>query len=104
MGEFWDTHSSADYWDQGDDVDIEVRMLRRRSVAIEAEIYNRVTEAARQRGVTPETLINLWIADRMNALASTPAESGAHGSGVSELVQAQVKQVSEESASYKAED
>ncbi|MFO7631153.1 MAG: hypothetical protein R6W76_01370 [Caldilinea sp.] len=37
IGEFWDTHSSADYWDQGHDVEFEVRIPRR--VSIEADLF-----------------------------------------------------------------
>ena len=29
-GEFWDTHSAADYWDQMEDVDMEVDLQERR--------------------------------------------------------------------------
>lgn len=73
IGEFWDTHSSADYWDQGYDVEFEICVPRRHSVNIEAEAFERIATEARHGGVTSETLINLWIAERLRSL---PAEPG----------------------------
>ena len=72
MGEFWDTHDTADYWDQGYDVEFEIRIPRRHPVNIEAEIFERVNEQARHRGISLETLVNLWIADRLRALVNEP--------------------------------
>jgi hypothetical protein len=68
IGEFWDTHSSADYWDQGYDVEFEIRVPRRHSVNIEAEAFERIATEAQQRGVTSEMLINLWVAERLRSL------------------------------------
>lgn len=68
IAEFWDTHSLADYWDQTYEVEIEVRAPRRHRVVIEAETFERIAEESRQRGVSPETLINMWLAERLQAL------------------------------------
>lgn len=68
IGEFWDTHSSADYWDQGYDVEFEVRIPRR--VSIEADLFARIAEESRRRGISPETLVNLWMAERLQGLAA----------------------------------
>ena len=69
IAEFWDTHSLADYWDQTHEVEIEVRAERRRRVTLDPDLYSRVEAAARVRGVLPETLVNLWIAERVAAAA-----------------------------------
>ncbi len=45
IAEFWDTHSLADYWDQTYEVQFEVE--------------------ARARGILPETLVNLWLVERL---------------------------------------
>jgi predicted DNA-binding protein (UPF0278 family) len=74
MGEFWDSHSTADYWDEGYDVEMEVRIPSRHRVNIEAEMFERIGEEARHRGVSSETLINLWIAERLQALATRPRQ------------------------------
>lgn len=76
IGEFWDTHSSADYWDQGYDVELKVGIPRRRRINIEADLFARIAEEARRRGISPETLVNLWMAERLHGLAAqapTPA-------------------------------
>jgi hypothetical protein len=70
IGEFWDTQSLADYWDQGHDVEIEVNIPRRHRVAIEAETFERIAAESRQRGILPETLINMWLAERLQATHS----------------------------------
>lgn len=67
IAEFWDTHSLADYWDQTEEVEFEVRATRRRRVTLAPEVYSRVEAQARVRGILPETLVNLWLAERLQA-------------------------------------
>jgi hypothetical protein len=64
IAEFWDTHSLADYWDQTHEVEFEIRAPQRR-VALDPELYAQVKAQAKSRGVRPETLINLWVAERL---------------------------------------
>jgi hypothetical protein len=65
IGEFWDTHSLADYWDQTHEVEFEVRAKHRRRVTLDPDVYTRIEAQARNRGILPETLINLWLAERL---------------------------------------
>lgn len=65
IAEFWDTHSLADYWDQTHEVEFEVRAKRRRRVTIDPEVYSQVELQARTRGILPETLVNLWLIERL---------------------------------------
>ncbi len=65
IADFWDTHSLADYWDQTHEVEFEVRATRRHRVALDPDIYTRLEAQARARGVAPETLANLWLAERL---------------------------------------
>jgi len=65
IAEFWDTHSLADYWDQTHEVEFEVRARRRRRVTIDPEVYSQVEVHARTRGILPETLVNLWLIERL---------------------------------------
>jgi len=67
IGDFWDTHSLADYWDQTHEVEFEVRANRRRRVTLDPDVYAQVEVQARTRGVLPETLVNLWLAERLQA-------------------------------------
>ncbi len=64
---FWDTHSLADYWDQTEEVEIEVRAPRRWWVPLAAELASKALERAQRQGVSVETLINLWVAEKLQA-------------------------------------
>ncbi len=65
VAEFWDTHSLAEHWDETREAEFELRAMRRRRVTLDPEIYARLEVQARERGVLPETLINLWLAERL---------------------------------------
>lgn len=65
IADFWDTHSLADYWDQTHEAEFEVRAKRRRRVTLAPEVYEKVEALARMQGVLPETLVNLWLAERL---------------------------------------
>ncbi len=67
IAEFWDTHSLTDYWDETHEVEFEVRMQRRHRVTLAPEIYEKVETQARMQGVLPETLVNLWLAERLQS-------------------------------------
>jgi len=64
---FWDTHSLADYWDETREVEIEVRARRRRRVSIAPELWERLRVRAQKDGVSPETLVNLWLGNWLTA-------------------------------------
>lgn len=65
IAEFWDTHSLDDYWDQTHEVKFEVRAKRRRRITIDPEVFSQVETQARTRGILPETLVNLWLIERL---------------------------------------
>lgn len=65
IGEFWDTHSLADYWDQTREVKFEIRAQRRHRITLDPDVYARIEAQARTRGVLPETLVNMWLAERL---------------------------------------
>ena len=67
IADFWDTHSLADYWDQTHEVEIAVRARRRRRVTLDPDVSARVEAEARVRGILPETLVNLWLVERLEA-------------------------------------
>jgi predicted nucleic acid-binding protein len=68
IADFWDTHSLADYWDQTREVEFEVRARRRRRVTLDPAVYAQIEAQARVRGLLPETLVNLWLAERLQRL------------------------------------
>ena len=65
IGDFWDEHSLADFWDQTHEVEFEVKAKRRRRVTLEPDVYQRIEEEARARGIAPETLVNVWLVERL---------------------------------------
>jgi hypothetical protein len=67
IGEFWDGHSLADYWEETHEVEFEVRANRRRRITVDPEVYAELEAEARARGVLPETLVNLWLAERLRS-------------------------------------
>ena len=73
IGEFWDTHSLDDYWEQTHEVEFEVRAQRRRRITLDPQLYDQVEAAARTRGLLPETLVNLWLQDRLRETVAAPS-------------------------------
>ena len=71
IAEFWDTHSLADYWDQTEPAEFEFdpQARRRYLVAIDPAVLGRVQAVAKQKGLQTESLINLWLEQRLH----TPA-------------------------------
>lgn len=62
MGEFWDNHDFTEFDQPGArDVHFEVAC----SVPIEEELFNIMEKQARARGVTLETLVNLWLQQKL---------------------------------------
>jgi hypothetical protein len=69
ISEYWDTHSLDDHWDQTQEVEFEVRAERRRRVTLDPEIYTKIEDRARLRGILPETLVNLWLSEKLQETA-----------------------------------
>ena len=65
--EFWETHSLGEYWGDTEEADVDVRARRRRRVTLAPEVWERVVHQARLMGVSPETLVNLWLLERARA-------------------------------------
>lgn len=66
IGEFWDTHDLGDYWEQMEPVEFEVDIQSEvRYYAVESTLAARIAEIAWQRGVSVETLLNLWVQEKL---------------------------------------
>jgi hypothetical protein len=64
---FWDTHSTADYADEMEDITFDIDIQEETfAVAIVPELAEMIGRAAKARGVTTETLVNLWLAEKVN--------------------------------------
>jgi hypothetical protein len=61
-GEFWDTHSTADYWDDMEEVLLQVDIQDRRFVVLlEDAVYHVIEELAATRGVQPDAFVNEFL-------------------------------------------
>ena len=47
------------------DVKLEVRALPRQRIVIAPDLYEKLASRARIQGLSPETLANLWLAERL---------------------------------------
>lgn len=62
LGEFWDTHDFTEFDDpQATDVEFQVTC----AVPIEAELLATLEQQAQRRGVQTETLVNLWLQEKL---------------------------------------
>jgi hypothetical protein len=63
---FWDTHSTADYEDLMEDVALreDVRSSKL-YCAVARDIVTQMRTLARQQGISIETLINLWLQEKL---------------------------------------
>ena len=67
---FWDTHSSADYEDVMEAVEIEVDPLSSTVyLPVAKDLVSKVRAQARRQGVSSETLVNLWLQERLSTAA-----------------------------------
>ena len=67
IGEFWDSHSLADHGRDSHEVSFEVRARRRRRITLDPELYNRLETEALIRGISPETLVNRRVTEKLLA-------------------------------------
>lgn len=66
IGEFWDTHDLGDYWDQTTPVEFEVDIQSEAVYyAIESKLSAKISRIAKKRGVPAETLLNLWLKEKL---------------------------------------
>ena len=72
MGEFWDAHDLADYWDQTYPVEFEIELQSGVTYfPVEMKLSEKVRSVAEQHGVSPETLLNLWIQEKLQEETSS---------------------------------
>jgi hypothetical protein len=66
IGEYWDEHDLSDHWDKTREVEMEID-IQSSSVyfAVERSLADKLRTAARSQGVSPETLLNLWVQEHV---------------------------------------
>lgn len=64
--EFWDTHSTADYADQMSAIRAVVKIQSKKVYyPVAGELASGVRQEARRQGITTETLVNLWLKEKL---------------------------------------
>jgi len=70
LWDFWDTHSSADYEDTMESVAIELDLASSKIYCpVAKDVLSQVRRQAQRQGVSAETLVNLWLQERLSAPA-----------------------------------
>lgn len=70
LSDFWDTHSTADYEDLTEPVEVEIELSSSKVYCpVAKDLLRQVRQRAHQQGVSTETLINLWLQERLRASA-----------------------------------
>jgi hypothetical protein len=69
MGEFWDTHDFSEYDTEAPDAEFTIA----HAVQIEADLLASIEKQARLRRVSVETLVNLWLQQKLAAEAPAVA-------------------------------
>jgi CopG antitoxin of type II toxin-antitoxin system len=66
IGEFWDTHDLGEFWEQTEPAEFVVDIRSEVTYyAVEADLSLKVRSLAEQRGVSAETLLNLWVQEKV---------------------------------------
>jgi hypothetical protein len=70
IGGFWDTHDLTDHWDQTAPADFEVDIQSEVTYyALDNVLSEKINEIARRRGISAETLLNLWAQEKVHSEA-----------------------------------
>ena len=64
--EWWDSHSTADYWDESREVKFDIQLPPRKpTVALDSDVAERLRALASEQGVSLETLVNRWLQEKL---------------------------------------
>jgi len=63
---FFDTHDLGEYWDEMPEAHFEVDIkVRKHLFALDAELAVKLTEIAKSKQISSETLINAWLKEKI---------------------------------------
>jgi len=69
MGDFWDEHDLSNFWDKTRSARAGVHLESEESFyGIEKGLSQTIRRAAKERGVSPHTLVNLWLQEKVRKL------------------------------------
>lgn len=66
IGEFWDTHDLADFWDKTKETSFGIAIESEVTYyAVDKMLSEKIQAIAQKHGVTADTLINLWVQEKL---------------------------------------
>ena len=66
--DFWDRHDITDYWDNTKEVKFRASLKKEpKYVALEESIAKKALAVAKEKRVSIETLVNLWLKEKLSA-------------------------------------
>lgn len=66
LGEYWDTHSLADHWDETHPVEFELDVQSSfLYFPVDRVLAEKLRTVANSHGVSMETLLNMWLQEKM---------------------------------------
>ena len=69
IGDFWDEHDLSDYWGKTRLVRADMDLESEESLyRVERGLSETIRHAAKERGVSPHTLVNLWLQEKVQKL------------------------------------
>jgi hypothetical protein len=64
--DFFETHDMGDYWEKMPEAHFDVNIKKRKHlVVLEEDIVDKLTEIAKAKKVSSESLINTWLKDKI---------------------------------------
>ncbi len=75
IGNFWDSHDAADYWDQMKEVRLSHKPRSNRSVSLRlsSDDLNEIKKIAARKGLGHTTIIRSWVREKLHTLHSRTA-------------------------------
>jgi CopG antitoxin of type II toxin-antitoxin system len=71
IGEFWDHNDLSEHWDKTHEVEMQVDAPSSAVYfAVEKALAAKLRSAAETHGISPETLLNLWVREHISAEAT----------------------------------
>ena len=66
ISEFWDIHDLSEFWDKTKEASFEIDIESEVTYyAVDKMLSKKIQAIAQKRGVTADTLINLWVQEKL---------------------------------------
>lgn len=68
IAQFWNTHSSADYWDDMEDANFEIgrRPLKSVTLKLSDQDIEKLRRIAEEEGIGHTTLVRMWVKEKLH--------------------------------------